>query len=102
MFGDLGFWSAPRTKCSCGNEITFPNGWYPSYFICSNCGKTFDFINDVVVEYPNRDLNKPLEERIKDQTQEFHEALKNVKKKKEKEELKAKFTVIDGNKGEIR
>ena len=39
MFGDLGFWSAPKTKCSCGNEITFPNGWYPAYFICSNCGK---------------------------------------------------------------
>ena len=100
MFGDLGLFSAPKTKCQCGNEMTFPNGWYPEYFICSNCGKKFDFIKDCAVQYPNRDLNKPLEERIKDQGDEFNKALKDLRKAKEKEELKAKFKLIDGSKGD--
>lgn len=100
MFGDLGYFSAPKTKCSCGNEITFPNGWYPAYFICSNCGKKFDFLENVNVEYPNRDLNKPLKERLEDQGEEFRQALTKMKKEKEKKDLKAQLKVIDGNKGE--
>jgi hypothetical protein len=73
---------APEAKCTCGNKLSFPNGWYPEYFVCNNCGKVFDFRKDVDVEFPNVDLNLPFEELA----QEFKSTCMSAGEKKGKED----------------
>lgn len=72
MLSDFNY-LAPRLKCNCGNTMCFPDGYYPSSIICSNCGATFSEKEiRSMINFPNRNLNKTTEEL----KQELREAIR--------------------------
>ena len=68
---------SPYIECKCGNKMYFPNGYYPEYFTCFNCGEFYE-LSKIKVNYPNQDLKRPVEEIVKES---FIEAVKETKKK---------------------
>lgn len=78
---DQFFGQCPTVKCKCGNTMQFPNGYYPEYFTCQNCGAAYTLHENVKVEYPNENLNLSMKEMME-------EIKKNKNKQKVKESLK--------------
>ena len=77
MFGEV-----HTITCACGNKMYFPNGYYPEYFTCQNCGKFFSLRENIDgLVFPNENLNLSYDEYLK-------QKLEESKREKLKESLK--------------